>query len=199
MNATINSNDAVSELAGNSLTVEVQCVLDTEDAEQEEPPSPSLISQWAEIAYTVSLANETERDGESQQRSECIEQSENSPSQASELTVRLVSEAEMLDLNRDYRGKNKSTNVLSFAVDMDPQLIAEIGYMSLGDIVICHRVVAREAKQQQKKLFDHYAHMVTHGVLHLCGYDHQEDQQAEYMEALETRALMVSGIADPYQ
>ncbi|MFY0991430.1 rRNA maturation RNase YbeY [Halomonas sp. C05BenzN] len=113
----------------------------------------------------------------------------------SELTVRLVDEAESRSLNRDYRGRDRPTNVLSFPFESPPGI--ELGL--LGDLVICHPVVVREAREQDKSLGAHYAHMVVHGTLHLLGYDHLEDDEAEAMEALEREILAGLGISDPYR
>ncbi|WP_227370848.1 rRNA maturation RNase YbeY [Halomonas sp. M20] len=111
-----------------------------------------------------------------------------------ELTIRLVSENESRCLNRDYRGKDKPTNVLSFPFEAPPGLEIPL----LGDLIVCHEVVAREALQQDKSPADHYAHMVVHGILHLLGYDHIEEAEAEEMEMLERTILASLGIADPY-
>lgn len=112
-----------------------------------------------------------------------------------ELTIRIVDEEESRILNRDYRGKDKPTNVLSFPFEAPPGLDA---WPLLGDLVICAPVVAREAVEQGKPLMAHWAHMVVHGVLHLLGYDHEEDEDAEIMEALEIQRLEGLGIANPY-
>jgi len=111
-----------------------------------------------------------------------------------ELVIRVVDEAESRDLNRRYRGKDKATNVLSFPFEAPPGIESR----HLGDVVICAPVVKREALEQGKRASDHWAHMVVHGVLHLCGYDHHSEQDAEEMEALEKRILQHMGIADPY-
>ncbi|WP_373181905.1 rRNA maturation RNase YbeY [Halomonas campaniensis] len=113
----------------------------------------------------------------------------------SELTVRLVDAAESQALNRDYRGKDRPTNVLSFPFECPPGVTLPL----LGDLVICHPVVAQEAAEQDKSLADHYAHMVVHGTLHLLGHDHLEDEEAEAMEQLEREILAEFGIADPYR
>ena len=102
-----------------------------------------------------------------------------------DLTVRLVEECEIQQLNRDYRGKDKPTNVLSFPFEDVP----EAEYEYLGDIIICMDVVRNESAQQDKDFESHFAHMVIHGTLHLCGYDHQSDEEAEVMEALEQTLL----------
>jgi probable rRNA maturation factor len=111
-----------------------------------------------------------------------------------ELVIRVVDEAESRELNRRYRGKDNATNVLSFPFEAPPGIQS----CHLGDVVICAPVVKREALLQRKQAPDHWAHLVVHGVLHLCGYDHHSEQQAEEMEALERRILQDMGIADPY-
>ncbi|MCG7602007.1 rRNA maturation RNase YbeY [Halomonas sp. McH1-25] len=113
----------------------------------------------------------------------------------SEVTIRLVDSEESQALNRDYRGKDKPTNVLSFPFEAPPGM-EDVAL--LGDLVICHAVVAGEAQEQGKPLPHHYAHMVVHGTLHLLGYDHIEDAEADEMEALEREILSDFGIADPY-
>jgi len=111
------------------------------------------------------------------------------------LVIRLVDEAESRQLNRDYRGRDKPTNVLSFLFEAPPGVPSE----HLGDLVICAPVVAREALEQGKSPAHHWAHMVVHGVLHLRGYDHLEPADAEAMEARERRILAGFGIPDPYR
>jgi probable rRNA maturation factor len=111
-----------------------------------------------------------------------------------DLVIRVADEDESRQLNRDYRGIDKPTNVLSFAFERLP----EIDFFHVGDIVICAPVVAREAGEQGKPLEAHWAHMVVHGVLHLQGYDHVEPDAAQTMEALETRILTQLGYPAPY-
>lgn len=111
-----------------------------------------------------------------------------------EVTVRLVDADEMQDLNKTYRGKDGLTNVLSFPVEEDIRSLHGL----LGDIVICPEVVRAESSDQSKPLDAHYAHLVIHGVLHLLGYDHIEDDEATAMESLETSLLATLGISDPY-
>ncbi|MCQ1059477.1 rRNA maturation RNase YbeY [Photobacterium sp. DNB23_23_1] len=111
-----------------------------------------------------------------------------------ELTIRLVDEEESQTLNHDYRGKDKPTNVLSFPFEAPPGVELEL----LGDLIICRQVVEKEAKEQDKPLNAHWAHMVVHGSLHLLGYDHIEDDEAEEMEGLETEIMQQMGYADPY-
>lgn len=111
-----------------------------------------------------------------------------------ELTVRFVDAEESRALNRDYRGKDRPTNVLSFPFEAPPGVALPL----LGDLVICHPVVEREAAEQHKRRAEHYAHLVIHGTLHLLGHDHLEDAEAEVMERLEREILADFGIADPY-
>ena len=111
-----------------------------------------------------------------------------------EMTVRIVDEAESHELNLTYRGKDRPTNVLSFPFECPDQVELPL----LGDLVICRQVVEREAAEQEKPLMSHWAHMVVHGSLHLLGYDHIEDDEAEEMESLETQIMQGLGFDDPY-
>ncbi|WP_277811986.1 rRNA maturation RNase YbeY [Chromohalobacter canadensis] len=111
-----------------------------------------------------------------------------------EMTVRFVSPEESQTLNRDYRGKDKPTNVLSFPFETPPGVSLPL----LGDLAICHDVVVTEATAQDKPLAHHYTHMVIHGTLHLLGYDHIDEREAEEMEALERELLAGFMIGDPY-
>ena len=136
----------------------------------EDSPDEDSIKRW------VSAAIRDERD-------EC------------ELSIRIVDEQESADFNQRYRGKSGATNVLSFpfdAVTPEPLPI-------LGDLVICAPVLVREAAEQQKTTTAHWAHIVIHGVLHLLGYDHIEDQDAEQMESLETAIMLVLDFPPPYR
>jgi len=157
-----------------SLLVDVQDALESDTSEGDKPPSSSLLNQWALTAHQALNGEE------------------------SEVTIRLVGEPEMVALNQDYRGKTGSTNVLSFPVDNEFDFTAQDGPCLLGDIVICHDVIVREAYEQNKTTLNHYAHMVTHGLLHLHGYDHLDDESAQEMEALEANILSISGIETPY-
>lgn len=112
-----------------------------------------------------------------------------------QISLVVVDEAEGRALNRDYRGKDYATNVLSFALN-EGDTVA--GMPLFGDLVFCAPVVAREAAEQGKRLDAHYAHLVVHGMLHLQGFDHEADDEAEAMEALETVILGKLGYADPY-
>lgn len=116
---------------------------------------------------------------------------------SAELTIRIVDKEEMTFLNSTYRHKNKPTNVLSFPSELPEEL--KIDVPILGDIVICAEVIEEEAKEQHKQTNAHWAHMVVHGVLHLLGYDHEIDQDAEKMEAEEIIILKSLGFSDPYQ
>jgi probable rRNA maturation factor len=114
-----------------------------------------------------------------------------------EVTVRIVTAAESAELNARYRGDNRATNVLSFPAGT-VRALADRELAPLGDIVICAAVVAREAREQQKTLDAHWAHMLIHGALHLIGYDHVTDSQARRMESRERKLLAALGFGDPY-
>ena len=107
------------------------------------------------------------------------------------ITLRVVGAAESRSLNRTYRGRDYATNVLAFDYGTSRRL-------ACGDIVLCHPVLAREARAQRKPLADHYAHLVVHGALHLRGYDHQRAGDAARMERREARVLARFGLPDPY-
>ncbi len=115
--------------------------------------------------------------------------------QEAEVTIRLVDEQESQQLNHQYRGKDKPTNVLSFPFEAPSGITIHL----LGDIIICKQVVEKEALEQKKSLSAHWAHMVVHGTLHLLGYDHIEDDEAQQMESLETEIMQNLGFDDPYQ
>lgn len=120
--------------------------------------------------------------------------------QPAALTIRIVSSEESQQLNHQYRGKDRPTNVLSFPFEIPqglPQGLLPEEHI-LGDLAVCSDVVAKEAMEQQKDLHDHWAHMVVHGCLHLLGYDHIKDEEAEVMEALEAEILAELGIGNPY-
>ena len=134
-------------------------------------PAAELMCRWAQAAYAAVA----------------------SPPVPVELTIRVVGEAESAELNERFRGRSGATNVLSF-----PLRPVSAAMPTLGDLVICGSVVAREAEAQGKPLAAHLAHMVVHGVLHLCGYDHEEEQAARDMEAVETEILTSLGLPAPY-
>ena len=111
-----------------------------------------------------------------------------------EVCVRVVDRQEIVELNKNYRKIAKATNVLSFPAKL-PEVV-DINF--LGDVVICAEVVSEEAQEQNKEIKAHWAHMLVHGVLHLQGYDHQTDTQANEMENLEVKILESLGIDNPY-
>lgn len=135
-------------------------------------PDESLMAQWASAALYGAGVNDDK-----------------------EVSIRVVSEEESRSLNHQYRGKDKPTNVLSFPCEL-PE---EIDLSLIGDLVICKNVVEREAQEQNKSPDSHWAHMVVHGTLHLLGFDHIEDADAEQMEALETTILKQLGFSSPYE
>jgi probable rRNA maturation factor len=119
-----------------------------------------------------------------------------------EISVRLTNDGEVQTLNRQYRGKDKPTNVLSFPM-VQPDLIGGLGNTDdgevlLGDIVLAQETCVREASERGVPLADHAAHLIVHGVLHLLGYDHMDDAKAETMEAIEHEAMAALGLHDPY-
>lgn len=116
-----------------------------------------------------------------------------------ELGIRVVGEDEGRTLNRDFRGRDYATNVLSFPAELPEGLPERLRPPLLGDLVICAPVVAREAAQQRKTVAAHYAHMTVHGTLHLLGWDHEDDAEAEAMEAREREILAALQIEDPYR
>jgi len=119
---------------------------------------------------------------------------QNHPSDT-EIVVRIVDEQESAELNQQYRHKSGPTNILSFPVELPEGIELDL----LGDLVICAPVLEKEAIEQQKVLADHWAHIIIHGVLHLLGYDHIEDGEAELMESKEISILNTLKIANPYQ
>ncbi len=110
------------------------------------------------------------------------------------MTLRIVDEAEGLELNKNYRGKDYATNVLTFVYDDEAS-----GGALYGDVIICAPVVAKEAAAQHKDLLAHYAHLSIHAALHLQGYDHENDSDAAEMEAQETGLMLKLRYDDPYQ
>ena len=146
------------------LAVEVQLAVDRAGL-----PSRGQLADWARAAWR-------------------------GPAADAEVVVRVVGEAEGRRLNREYRGRDNATNVLSFAYEALP----ELGLHHIGDLVLCAPVVAREADAQGKSHAAHWAHMVVHGMLHLQGFDHETEVQAGAMEALETEILTGLGFPAPY-
>ena len=113
--------------------------------------------------------------------------------------LRIVDEDEGHEINQQYRGRDYATNVLSFGSELPDVVLDTLEEIPLGDLVICAPVVEREATEQGKPLLAHWAHMLVHGLLHLHGFDHEIEEQASVMEALETRILAELGIDDPYR
>ena len=132
-------------------------------------PTKQMLREWAKAALSPYVAD-------------------------AELTIRIVDESESAELNGSYRNKPTPTNVLAFPF-ADAK---ELGLNLLGDIIICAPVVVREASAQHKEIMAHFAHMVVHGCLHLMGYDHIEDSEAEIMEKQESCILVECGYPDPY-
>jgi probable rRNA maturation factor len=147
------------------IDLQVACTTD-------ELPSQAQLQLWVETA--LSTASQT--------------------TQTFELTIRLVEPEESQQLNNQFRGQNKPTNVLSFPFEVPEGLTLNL----LGDLVICVDIMKNEAKLQNKKLFDHWAHLVIHGCLHLLGFDHISDIEAVEMEGIEVAALAKLHINNPY-
>ena len=161
-------------------------IVDIQKISTLDTPSENDFQQWAEAAlHNQALHNQTRQ----HQKPDA------------EVTIRLVDEPESQALNLQYRDKDKPTNVLSFPFEMPEGLPAEaIAEIQLiGDLIICVPVIEREAREQNKKLAQHWAHIVIHGILHLLGYDHIEETDAEEMEQLERDILTTLNIDDPYQ
>lgn len=119
--------------------------------------------------------------------------------ESAELNIRVIDKVEMQSLNAKYRNKNKPTNVLSFPFELPKDVEAALPYPMLGDIIICHQVVCDEAIEQHKSLEAHYAHLIVHGILHLLGYDHIREEDAQIMEPLEIKILSQLGFQNPYE
>ena len=116
--------------------------------------------------------------------------------EAYEASVMLTDDAQLQELNRTWRGKDKPTNVLSFPAAEQP---GATGPRHLGDIALAFETLARESEEESKEFAHHFAHLIIHGILHLLGYDHEVEAEAEIMEALEVKALASLGITDPYR
>lgn len=116
-----------------------------------------------------------------------------------ELTLRFVEPAEMIQLNSQYRQKNSTTNVLSFPSEIPEEIAKQFYTRFIGDIIICPEVLLAESQEQEKDLEFHWAHIVIHGVLHLLGYDHIDDQDAKKMQSLEIKILKQLHYPNPYE
>ena len=163
-----------------TINLDLQNVLEQDRIEHVLPTSDQ-ISEWLTLAINVV---------KQQQETET-----NDAATAFEITVRVCDSCESQQLNKDYRGKDKPTNVLSFVFEAPAHIESPL----LGDLVICAALVEREAIEQNKTVIDHWAHLCVHGLLHLLGYDHIEEEEALEMENLETQILAQLGIDDPYQ
>lgn len=166
--------------------------MDELSQQDDEPPPPGLILDVAVVTDDAGLP--AERDFLRWAEAALAAASPENDAVPSELSIRVVGADESRQLNREWRQRDYPTNVLSFPGDTLPGLPLR----HLGDLVICAPVVAREASEQDKAVEAHWAHMVIHGVLHLLGHDHQEDEEAEHMEGLERDILARLGHEDPY-
>lgn len=180
MNAMTNAalKDAESEPsveAGNGLSVDALWSDSLNIAENARPVSSAQLQLWANNAYHVG------------RRLKALPKS-------NEVSIQVGTSEEVRELNLAYRNKDQPTNVLSFPAELPDGVELNI----LGDIVICHDVVVKEARQERKTIEQHYAHMVVHATLHLCGYDHIEEDQADVMEKLEVQILNTLGVPNPY-
>ena len=155
------------------------------DVERDQLPDAEIIQQWAGLAISHAILDST---------SHCKPTSDDL-----QITVRLVDESEITQLNEQYRQKSGPTNVLSFPFESPPGLPEAVAKSLLGDVVICAAVVKREAMEQGKSLTAHWAHMMVHGTLHLLGYDHMTDDEAKAMESLEIAVLEALGYSNPYE
>lgn len=120
------------------------------------------------------------------------------PARHFEISLVLANDAKVQALNRDYRGQDKPTNVLSFALEADQPGPIDNTILPLGDIILARETVVREARIQGKEILAHFSHLIVHGLLHLCGMDHQTADEASEMEALERTILAELGLPDPY-
>jgi len=155
------------------MQVEVQMAVT--DAAQRDVPNAAQMQEWMSAALQQAGKKTT-----------------------AQITVRIVEQNEIIQLNEQYRQKSGPTNVLSFPFEAMPGVPAELQTSELGDVVVCAAVVKREAAEQGKSLVAHWAHMIVHGSLHLLGYDHLQDDEAEAMESLEIAVLAELGYANPY-
>lgn len=133
--------------------------------------------------------------------SACLEQLEVQEALASRpaaFSVVFVNAAFAKETNSQFRGKDYATNVLSFPADLPEFITSQEQGFTLGDLLLCPEVVAREAREQNKRLIDHYTHLIVHGFLHLLGFDHETQAQALVMETVEIRTLSALDVANPY-
>lgn len=151
-----------------TISDELESAASTENDLPDFVPEPELLQTWADAAYL--------------------------DAEPAVVSVLVTTMTEIRELNKQYRNKDKTTNVLSFPI----QSPEEIDVVLLGDIVLCARVIKQEASQQSKSEESHWAHMIVHSVLHLQGYDHVNDDDAEVMEKLEIKILQQLGFENPY-
>ncbi|MBX2833518.1 MAG: rRNA maturation RNase YbeY [Micavibrio sp.] len=121
------------------------------------------------------------------------------PKAFGEISIVLANDTFIRKLNKDFRGKDKPTNVLSFPQLDREELAGAKGYLSLGDVILSYETIYREAKEQNKSFYDHTTHMLVHGTLHILGHDHIIDSEAEEMEALEIKILEALDVKNPYE
>lgn len=165
----------------------------------EEPPSTGVeITVITEDPAWVEVLEQCEALVQRAARTALVQLGDKAAAGPSELSVVLSSDRLVRRLNRDYRGRDEATNVLSFAELDGPPDAGAAGPHLLGDVILARETVVREAGEQGKDTADHLAHLVVHGVLHLLGHDHQDPRDAQVMEGLEREILQGLGIADPY-
>lgn len=164
------TDQSLSEAAPTELELQLDVQLAVE--KENDLPSEEQLKLWANAALLTRTEHEEP-----------------------ELTIRIVDTAESQELNLEYRGKDKPTNVLSFPFEAP----AHVPIPLLGDLVVCKQVVGQEAIEQGKTLTAHWAHMIVHGCLHLLGYDHIEDEEAEEMEGIERVVMAELGFENPYK
>jgi len=172
----------------NLLNLRLATVHDTASLDADDVPPPARLEMPIENCVPKDEDDRTVRPKKGQIRA----WARSALGQDAVVGMRLVGEAEGRTLNRDYRGKDYATNVLTFVYD-------ETDGVLNGDLVICLPVVIKEAEAQGKAVIDHFAHLVVHGMLHLQGLDHEDDEEAALMEALEVDILARLGIPDPYE
>jgi len=144
-------------------------------------------SLWRKLPRARTMARETVM--------ACVAESGFEAPEGAQVSLLLTDDAEVRALNAKWRGQDKSTNVLSFPSARPDRLRRS---PTLGDVALAFETLAREAEASGVSLADHYRHLVAHGFLHLIGYDHETDEDAERMEALETQTLVRLGVGDPY-
>lgn len=155
-----------------NVQLDIQMAISDDEVE---PPSIPQMERWVKLALENSNGADRMQDAE--------------------MTIRIVDEQEITELNQQYRKKNGPTNVLSFPFESDVELDIPL----LGDLVICASIVAKEAQEQNKSLQAHWAHMIIHGTLHLLGYDHMTESEASEMESKEIDLLQQLGFSNPYE